>query len=114
MRIALTVSRLTDREGASLLARRRTGDRRASDVHFVRASNGPPAGDLRARELGVADQDHLLGHRDDIPKLLAAADLSVLPSLFGGMPLAVLEAMAAGLPEVGMRVCGTPRWSRTG
>lgn len=48
-----------------------------------------------------------LGRRDDIPDLLASADLFVLPSVFEGMPLSVMEAMAAGKAVVATNVPGT-------
>jgi glycosyltransferase involved in cell wall biosynthesis len=53
-----------------------------------------------AAELGLESRVHLLGHRDDIPALLAAADVFVQSSLNEGLPLAVLEAMFAGRPIV--------------
>jgi glycosyltransferase involved in cell wall biosynthesis len=52
------------------------------------------------RGAGLADCVRLLGHRDDLPELLAAADLLAFPSLYEGMPGAVIEAMALGLPVV--------------
>ncbi|HKE01470.1 MAG TPA: glycosyltransferase family 4 protein [Planctomycetota bacterium] len=49
----------------------------------------------RIRALGVDGSVQLLGHRDDVPRLLAAADVVLSPSRWEGMPYAVLEAMAA-------------------
>jgi glycosyltransferase involved in cell wall biosynthesis len=54
----------------------------------------------RALELGIADRVHLLGLRDDVPAVLAAADIVALPSLSEGLPLALLESMFAGRPIV--------------
>jgi glycosyltransferase involved in cell wall biosynthesis len=57
--------------------------------------------------LGVDRHVTFTGQRSDVPALLAAADVFVLPSLYEGLPLVALEAMAVGRPIVGTRVCGT-------
>jgi glycosyltransferase involved in cell wall biosynthesis len=61
-----------------------------------------------AAEAGVADRVHLLGHRGDIPSLLAAADVYAMPSLWEGLPMALLEAMFAGKAIVASRASGIP------
>jgi len=75
---------------------------RQLQVHLAIAGRGELAGVLtaQARALGVGDRVHLLGLRSDVPDLLAAADIFVLPSLSEGLPLVLLEAMFAGCPVV--------------
>jgi glycosyltransferase involved in cell wall biosynthesis len=59
-----------------------------------------------AQQLGLVDRIIFLGQRYDIPQLLAASDISVLPSHEEGFSNVVLESMAAGLPVVATRVGG--------
>ena len=57
-------------------------------------------GDLlkeQVRELKLEDRVKLLGKRDDIPDLLCAMDLFVMPSLHEGLPFCIIEAQASGL-----------------
>ena len=66
------------------------------------AGDGPLLWDV-ARDVArrrLAGSVRLLGYRGDLPELMAASDLLVLPSRFEGLPLVALEAMAAGLPVV--------------
>ncbi|MFN2564895.1 MAG: glycosyltransferase family 4 protein [Gemmatimonadaceae bacterium] len=51
---------------------------------------------------------HLLGFRDDVSDLLAAADVFALPSLSEGLPLALAEAMWGGKAIVASRTGGIP------
>jgi glycosyltransferase involved in cell wall biosynthesis len=79
------------------------------DAIFVLAGDGPerPALEAQARSLGIEGRVRFLGHRTDIPQLLAVSDLFVLPSLYEGLPLSVLEAMAAGKPVIATQIGGT-------
>jgi glycosyltransferase involved in cell wall biosynthesis len=56
-----------------------------------------------ARQLRIAERVKFLGHRSDVPELLAAADVFILPSVFEAYGSAWVEAMASGLPCMGLR-----------
>lgn len=59
-----------------------------------------------AKSLGIVDRIIFEGIREDIPDLLQAMDIFVLPSLSEGFPLAAMEAMASGRPVVCSQVGG--------
>lgn len=56
--------------------------------------------EARVKALGLEARVRLLGYRDDLHRLYAAADAFVLPSIVEGFSLATLEAAAFGLPLV--------------
>jgi glycosyltransferase involved in cell wall biosynthesis len=61
----------------------------------------------QATELGIDRNVRFLGIRHDLPALLRAADIYILPSLAEGLSLAMLEAMVAELPVLVTRVQGS-------
>jgi UDP-glucose:(heptosyl)LPS alpha-1,3-glucosyltransferase len=67
-------------------------------------SSGPFA--RLARRLDVLDRIVFLGPRDDVPRLLVAADLLVHPAYQEAAGIALLEALACGLPVVVSGICG--------
>lgn len=54
----------------------------------------------KAQLLNISDSVIFAGVRSDIPYLLSAMDVFLLPSLYEGMPNTVIEAQATGLPCV--------------
>jgi glycosyltransferase involved in cell wall biosynthesis len=74
-------------------------------VHFVLAGLGVDRNNGALTKLieekGLTDVVHLLGRRDDIPRLMASFDLLVSSSSFGeAFPNVLGEAMASGVPCV--------------
>jgi glycosyltransferase involved in cell wall biosynthesis len=55
---------------------------------------------------GLGDRVRRLGYRADVPAILAASDIFVLPSHFEGLPMSVIEAMLCGLPVVATDIRG--------
>lgn len=60
------------------------------------------------RKLGIGHRILLQPFRQDVPDVLAAADLFILPSLWEAFPIALLEAMSMGKAVIGSNVDGTP------
>jgi glycosyltransferase involved in cell wall biosynthesis len=86
------------------------------DVRFLCAGEGPERDSLTARiaELGLSERVLLLGHRLDVPAILARAQAACLCSSAEGLSNAVMEAMASRLPVVATQVGGNPELIRDG
>jgi glycosyltransferase involved in cell wall biosynthesis len=86
-----------------------------ADVRFLVVGEPSPVGNReyleelsgRAQRLGIADRVIFTGLRDDVPALLSAADVAVMPSLNEALSNVLLESMAAGAPVVATDVGGT-------
>jgi glycosyltransferase involved in cell wall biosynthesis len=87
-------------------------------VHFWIVGEGARRAELEARVDGMdlRGRVHFLGARRDVPELLRASTVLVLPShpVVETLPLAVLEAMAAGVPVVATPVGSIPEVIRDG
>ncbi len=108
--VVITVARFTAQKDYSLLLAAVPSVLAAlPDVRFLLVGDGPERSAMEelAATYGLSAVVLFLGERDDVPDLLAAADLFVLPSRFEGLPLVVLESMALGLPLVATRIGGT-------
>ena len=109
IRTILTVANLRPEKAHEVLlaaaARLRS---RHPHIQFLIVGDGPRAAELQAlaATLGVQRQVTFLGHREDVPALLARADAFVLPSRSEAFPNGAIEAMAAGLPVIASRVGG--------
>jgi glycosyltransferase involved in cell wall biosynthesis len=84
------------------------GTERAQNLAIV--GEGPYDRWLRekTKAMGLDGRVAFLGVRRDIPRILRAMDLLVLPSVVEGSGLVILEAMAAGTPVLATAVGGIP------
>ncbi|MEI6084870.1 MAG: glycosyltransferase [Verrucomicrobiota bacterium] len=114
-KIICAVGTLSERKGQSFLleAWPTVLTRHPSSV-LVFVGDGPLQASLEAtaKSAGLHDSVRFLGRRSDVPAILHAADLFVLPSQTEGFGLAMVEAMAASVPVIATTVGGVPELAR--
>jgi len=105
-----TVARLAPQKGLNYLVQAAGLLPPPRRPFFVVVGDGPLRAELErlVAATGVTQNFLFTGRRDDLPALLNAFDLFVLPSLYEGLGLALLEAMAAARPVVATAVGGIP------
>ncbi|RPI57366.1 MAG: glycosyltransferase family 1 protein [Acidobacteria bacterium] len=106
--VIVTVGRQEYQKGQRYLleAMAEVARRRPRAVLLIAGRRGrqSPLLDEMQKRIGLTRQIRMLGYREDVPDLLAAADLFVFPSLYEGLGGALLEAMAFELPIVASRI----------
>jgi glycosyltransferase involved in cell wall biosynthesis len=97
--VALAIGRLHANKGFALLLEALAATREA---RLEIAGDGPLRGELeqQAHDLGLSGRVRFLGWRDDVPSLLARADVVVCPSLHEPLGNVVIEAWSAGVPVI--------------
>jgi glycosyltransferase involved in cell wall biosynthesis len=106
--LVVAVGRLHPQKGYDVLLDAVPGWRGRVDPLVVIAGDGPLHDQLAARIAAEGLPVRLLGRRDDVAELLAAADVCVLPSRWEGSPFTGQEALRAGTPLVCTRAGGMP------
>lgn len=108
--LVLFLARFTAHKQPLALIKAFTGAvKRNNRLHLLMVGDGDQkqeAVELIAKE-GTGHQITLVPFRLDVPDIIAAADIYVLPSLWEGLPIALLEAMAMGKAVIGTKVDGT-------
>jgi glycosyltransferase involved in cell wall biosynthesis len=77
-------------------------------VRLLVLGDGPARGQIERLAAPLGPAVVLAGHRDDVPDVLAGADVLLHPTSRDALPSALLEAMAAGVPVVASAVGGVP------
>ncbi len=106
--VVLAVSRLVRDKGYAELAAAMQSVRDADLWVVGERLESDRGDDMQAllRNAGLGERLRLLGYRSDVPAILAAADIFVLPSYFEALPMSIIEAMLTGLPVVASDVNG--------
>lgn len=99
--VVAMAARLEDRKGHTYLLQ--AAARLAARYPAMRVlllGDGPKRAAIaqEAQRLGIADRVQFAGHRGDLAPILASVDVSVLTSLWEGLPRVLVQAAAAGRP----------------
>lgn len=115
-RIVFCAARLTEIKGVKyLIEAAALLSNRIPNMKVVIAGDGPDAAELKRLADEIAPESvKFLGQRNDIPDLLAVADVVVIPSLAEGQSLVLVESMASAKPVVASRVGGMADAIRSG
>lgn len=113
--VVLVVGRLATQKGldlavsahAALLAGLGRGRTPVPGAHLVLVGDGPERTGLERVAGRAGSRVHLLGHRDDVPSLLAAADVVLSTARWEGQPVWLQEALQQGAAIVATDVGGT-------
>jgi glycosyltransferase involved in cell wall biosynthesis len=83
---------------------------RYKDLKFLIVGEGPMRQSIESKIIdnGLQNDVIMTGHREDIPRILAASDIIVLTSDKEGVPQSLSQAMAMGKPVVASAVGGIP------
>jgi glycosyltransferase involved in cell wall biosynthesis len=116
-RVMISIGRLERQKGFDLLIDAVTKlSKIPEDLRFLIVGDGPDAANLKLLVRNKRLDQHVCfaGRREDVPQLLAASNVFILPSRWEGMPNVVLEAMAAGLCVITTDVEGIPELIQDG
>lgn len=106
--LVVTVARLAPQKGLdTLVAAAAEAGRVRPGLCWAVAGDGPLHDDLAARVAATGAPVRLLGRREDVAELMAAADVVASTAVWEGQPLAVQEALGLGAAVVATDAGGT-------
>jgi len=107
----LFIGRIEQNKGLLVLAKAAAILKERGWIRYIVVGGVPKGGQRYEQQVkavltreGLESSFYFLGHRQDIPEIIASCDILCQPSYSDTFPLAVLEAMAGGLPVIGTSV----------